>query len=130
MGINAGVFYAFSTLSTKLSILSFYLRLSPFRTFRVIVYGISLFTILYSLLQALQFTFSCRPMQKSWDLTITTGSCSGALQTCVAHSAANAAGDLALLILPTVMLWNKKMPKRDKFAVIGILMTGSLQVPP
>ncbi|KAH9204268.1 hypothetical protein DL95DRAFT_451707 [Leptodontidium sp. 2 PMI_412] len=126
MAIIAGAFYSMSTLSIKLSILSFYLRISPFRKFRICVYGLAVLIIAYCLVQMLQFTYSCRPMAKAWDLSITTGSCSGALEMCVTNSAANAAVDIAMLILPIAMLWNVRMAKRDKIGVVAFLMTGSL----
>ncbi|KAH7333200.1 hypothetical protein BKA65DRAFT_41316 [Rhexocercosporidium sp. MPI-PUGE-AT-0058] len=126
MGIIAGAFYAMSTLSIKLSILSFYLRISPCRKFRICVYGLAVLTMAYCLAQTLEFTYSCRPMAKAWDLSITTGSCSGALEMCVTNSAANAAVDIAMLILPIAMLWNVRIVKRDKIGVVAILMTGSL----
>lgn len=126
MAIIDGAFYGMSTLSIKLSILSFYLRISPFRKFRICVYGLAVLTIAYCLTQTLEFTYSCRPMAKAWDLSITTGSCSGALEMCVTNSAANATVDIAMLILPIAMLWNVHMAKRDKIGVVAILMTGSL----
>ncbi|KAH6714799.1 hypothetical protein BKA61DRAFT_363423 [Leptodontidium sp. MPI-SDFR-AT-0119] len=126
MAIIAGAFYNMSTLSVKLSILSFYLLISPFQKFRIFVYGLAVLTIAYCLAQMLQFTYSCRPMAKAWDLSITTGSCSGALEMCVTNSAANAAVDIAMLILPIAMLWNVRMAKRDKIGAVAILMTVSL----
>ncbi|KAH9209206.1 hypothetical protein DL95DRAFT_449485 [Leptodontidium sp. 2 PMI_412] len=70
---------------------------------------------------------NCRPIAKAWDLSITTGSCSGALEMCVTNSTANAAVDIAMLILPIAMLWNVRMAKRDKIGAVAILMTGSLE---
>src|SRR4051812_43253852 len=126
MHIISGAFYCMSTLSVKLSILSFYLRTSPYWRFRVCVYAIGILTIAYCFAQMLEFTYSCRPMAKAWDLSITTGSCSGAKEMCVTNSAANAAVDISMLILPIAMLWNVRMLKREKISVIAILMTGSL----
>ncbi|KAH9220318.1 hypothetical protein DL95DRAFT_329476, partial [Leptodontidium sp. 2 PMI_412] len=126
MSIISGALYSMSTLSVKLSILLFYLQMSPFQRFRVCVYVIGIITIAYCLAQMLEFTYSCRPMAKAWDLSITTGSCSGAMEMCVTNSAANAMVDIAMLILPIVMLWNVRMRRREKISVIVILMTGSL----
>ncbi len=126
MAIVAGAFYSMATLCIKLSILLFYLRLSPFGRFRVYVYSLALLTIAYCIVQMLQFLISCRLIAKAWDRSIRIGSCSGELEICVTNSAINAATDTVMLILPMVMLWDVRMSRREKVGAVTILMTGSL----
>ncbi|KAK7582992.1 hypothetical protein V3481_012286 [Fusarium oxysporum f. sp. vasinfectum] len=61
----------------------------------------------------------------AWDITISDGSCIDRMAYFIATLALNVATDLFMLALPIPMLWNVKMPKRQKLGLIGIFMTGS-----
>jgi len=110
----------------KFSILLFYLRLSPYRYFRVAIYGLSVIIAASSLVNAFQFLFDCTPMAKAWDITIIGGSCIEYGKLWVLNSAVNTATDILMILLPASMMRHVRIPKRQKVAVTAIFMVGVL----
>jgi len=109
----------------KLSLLLFYLQISPDRRFRIAVYGLALVVVGYSLASALVVVFSCSPVSKSWDITVRDGHCVNLPAFYIVNLSLNSATDIAVLILPVPMLWNVQMPRPQKIALTAIFMTGS-----
>jgi hypothetical protein len=109
----------------KLSLLLFYLQISPATAFRMAVIGLVVVVIGYSLASAFVVVFSCYPVSKSWDITIIGGYCVNLPVFYIANLSLNSVTDFAVLILPIPMLWNVRMPFRQKVAVTAIFMTGS-----
>src|SRR5436190_884766 len=110
----------------KISLLLLYLRLSQYPTFRIMVYMVIAATVTYSLLGSFEFLFNCRPIVKSWDVTITYGSCLEVSKILAVHGGLNIATDIAMLILPVVMVRKLQLPRREKVALAGLFMTGTL----
>jgi hypothetical protein len=125
-----GVLYGVSFMLVKLSILVFYLQLSPHQTFRILVYLVITTTIVYSLVGSFEFLFVCKPMAKYWDLSITDGSCFSSFKILSMHGGLNIATDIAMLILPVVLVRKLHLPWRQKVALAGLFMAGTLQVIP
>lgn len=75
LNLIAAIIYCAATGFTKVSVLIFYLRIFPSRNFHVAVWTIVFIAAGYSIASILANIFSCNPIAKSWDLTITTGSC-------------------------------------------------------
>lgn len=124
--IAGPIFYNLSTLFTKISLCLFYLRLSPFRSFRTAVYIVMVVSIIYSVLAAFGFAWVCQPIEKYWDFSITTGTCINLNAYFLATACINAATDLALLVLPIFIIKDLHLPRRRKISVTLLLMTGSL----
>jgi len=112
----------------KLSLLLFYLQLSPERKFRLLVYALIFVVTSYSIASVFVVIFSCFPVAKSWDTTVAGGYCINLPVFYVANLSLNSATDIAVLILPFPMLFGVQMPMRDKIAVTAVFMTGSAQV--
>lgn len=123
--IAGPIFYNLSTLFTKISLCLFYLRLSPFRSFRTAVYIVMVVSIIYSVLAAFGFAWVCQPIEKYWDFSITTGTCINLNAYFLATACINAATDLALLVLPIFIIKDLHLPRRRKISVTLLLMTGS-----
>ncbi|EKG09926.1 hypothetical protein MPH_12998 [Macrophomina phaseolina MS6] len=113
-------------MCAKVSILVFYIRLSSHKYFRIITYGTMAIIIIYGVIGSLQFLFACRPIAKFWDPTITYGSCSDNNKFWISNAAVNSVTDIIMVILPILMLWNVRIPKRQKIGLILIFMTGIL----
>lgn len=112
---------------TKISLGLFYLRVSPFQiSFRIAVYAVLCVSVINSTLNALDFAWVCRPIEKYWDYSITTGQCINLNQYFLATACINAGTDLALLILPVFILHKLQLPLRRKIGAGLLLMTGSL----
>jgi hypothetical protein len=75
LNLIAAIIYCAATGFTKVSVLVFYLRIFPSRNFHIAVWTIVFIAAGYSIASILANIFSCNPIAKSWDLTITTGSC-------------------------------------------------------
>jgi Fungal rhodopsin domain len=67
-------------------------------------------------------------MQKTRDLNMSSGSCSGPLQTCVAIAGINAVIDIVIYLIPIAIVWNLQLTRQKKLGVIIIFTLGSLCV--
>ena len=117
--------YNLATLCIKVSILSFYLRFSIDRAFKIAVYVVMFVAVGYTLPNALLFLYICRPMQGYWNLAVQS--------TCININAAfhtanalNMATDFAILLLPIWMLKPLRAPLMKKLGILLILMAGGL----
>lgn len=128
LGDIAGpILFQSATMSTKLSLGLFYLRISPFKIgFRIAVYTVMLISAINSMLNAFGFTWVCQPIQKYWDTSIVTGTCINYSQYFLATACINAGADLTLLVLPIFILHKLQLPLRRKISAALLLMTGSL----
>ena len=124
--IIGGLSYSISIMLVKISILAFYLRISPDRNLKIIIYTAVAVTIAYSIPMATIGFYACNPMEKYWDITITTGSCINQYAVYLFSASMNIATDVIILVLPIFMLWNVHIPRRQKFGIVFILMTGGL----
>jgi hypothetical protein len=126
-GILGPLFFNLSTLFTKVALSLLYLRLSPSKTFRMIVYAVMLVSILYCLLAAFTFIWLCRPIAKYWDSSITTGSCLNGNLFFLVTGCINSATDFTLLFLPIFIIAKlQKVSWQRKIGVALLLMAGSL----
>lgn len=113
---------------TKLSILMLFIRFVNQRKLRVAIYFIMAIIVIYSLVASFVWVYACRPLEKWWDLTITSGSCINWLKIPIFSGAMNTATDAVILFLPALILRDVQLPKKQKVGVIIVLMTGGLYV--
>lgn len=119
--------YATSLAFTKLSILLFYLRLSPHTWFRILVYILAVTVVVYATVYDLISIFGCRPLAASWDLRlISSATCMDQLTKYMALSILNIIIDVFTLVLPIPIIARLQMPRRQKISVCAIFATGSL----
>ena len=109
---------------TKLSILALFNRFVPSGKVRIAIQIIMVIVVLYILVTAFDWIYSCQPLHKYWDLTVTGGSCIDWVKVAVFGSVMNVATDVAILVLPVIFLWNLRLPNRRKIGVMLVLMTG------
>jgi hypothetical protein len=122
-----GIFYGIAFMFVKLSILLFYLEVSPHRTFRAMVYVVITATVIYSVLGSFEFVFACRPVAKNWDVTL-DGTCFPSLKVLTIHGGVNIATDVMMLALPVILVRKLRLPTRQKIALAALFMTGTMQV--
>ncbi|CAN9197694.1 unnamed protein product [Alternaria alternata] len=121
------ILYATSLAFSKLSILLFYLRLSPQKGFRTLVHMLIACVIVYATVYDLVSTFSCRPIAATWDLTRLPGAvCMDQLTKYMALSVLNTVIDVITLVLPIPVVARLQMSRRRKITVCGIFATGGL----
>lgn len=125
----AAIFYCAATGFTKVSVLVFYLRIFPSKTFHIAVWTIVFIAIGYNIASVLANVFACTPIAKSWDLTIMGGECMHRDVFYFANAALGIFTDFATVLVPIPWLRKLQMPLRQKMAVGAILAMGCLYVP-
>ncbi|KAJ5757809.1 uncharacterized protein N7511_006503, partial [Penicillium nucicola] len=124
LNVIAAIFYCAATGFTKCSVLIFYLRIFPSRNFHIAVWAIVFIAVGYSLASILVNIFSCSPIAKAWDLSITTGSCINRPVFYFANAGLGIFTDFATVVVPIPWLRRLQMPLRQKIAVSAILAMG------
>ncbi|CAH0050885.1 unnamed protein product [Clonostachys solani] len=112
----------------KLSLLVFYLQLSPQKWFKMATWATIAIIIGYTIGINLPLIFACQPIQKSWDATITHGHCLNLPSLYIATAVANIVSDVILFILPLPMVVGLHIPRRQKIGLVIIFGIGSLTV--
>ena len=126
MSVVQSTFLWLAFTFAKLSILVFYLRLSPYRRFLITVYVLMGIITVYGLISAFYFLFACQPIERFWRYDMQDGSCIDLTRFWYSSAAINSATDFAMLVLPAVMLWPAPIPRGQKIGVMLIFMTGAL----
>jgi hypothetical protein len=124
MMLGGALTYNLTTMFVKLSILSFYLRFSVDRAFRVAVYIVMFIAVGYSIPNAFLFLFNCRPIQSYWDWTIPQEYCIDQQKIFDASNILNMATDFLILLLPIWILRPMRVPLLRKIGIALILMAG------
>lgn len=111
---------------TKLSLLTFYLHLSPQKWFRVAVWtGIAVVS-LYTACITILMLFHCNPVRKAFDFTITGGKCLDVGILYMATAVSNIITDVMLFILPMPMIFSLRMKMASKIGAVIIFAIGSM----
>lgn len=111
---------------TKLSLLTFYLHLSPQKWFRLAVWGSIGIVAVYTTIITMMMFFQCNPIRKSWDFDIEGGSCIHAGILYMATAVSNIITDVMLFILPIPMVLQLRMGLGQKIGAIVIFGIGSM----
>ncbi|KAF3768830.1 hypothetical protein M406DRAFT_107592 [Cryphonectria parasitica EP155] len=120
------VIYNITLLFTKLTLF--------FQFYRVIRQtswgGLKMFNACaMSIIAAWQFAqifvqvFACVPVEAAWDQTV-KGVCQSILVTRTMNSVGNIVTDFIILLLPLPIIWRLALPRKSKYAVIGIFSLG------
>ncbi|KAK1657062.1 integral membrane protein [Colletotrichum godetiae] len=113
---------------TKLSLLTFYLHLSPQKWFRISVWtGIAVVS-LYTACITILMLFHCNPVRKAFDFTITGGKCLDVGILYMATAVSNIITDVMLFILPMPMIFSLRMKMASKIGAVIIFAIGSMTV--
>lgn len=123
------IIWALSFTTAKMSILLLYLQLSPVTKVRWAVYFTLFVVVSYSLIAALTTIFGCVPIEATWDYrpAVHAGAaCLDRKNAIYATSSFNTITDFTILLLPIPMFWNLQMPRRQKAALISLVLVGSV----
>lgn len=115
---------------TKLSLLTFYLHLSPQKWFRTSVWISIVIVGLYTSIITFMMFFQCNPPQKSFDFSVTEGTCLNAGVLYMATAVSNIVTDIILFCLPIPMVYQLHMPTAQKVGALIIFGIGSVYVDP
>jgi hypothetical protein len=79
----------------------------------------------YNIVLMCLLLFPCMPVKRTWDISITEGSCIDRTPVFMATAVLNMATDILLLVLPIPMIMKLQMPRAQKLGVICAFGIGS-----
>ncbi|KAL8420944.1 hypothetical protein RB596_001931 [Gaeumannomyces avenae] len=115
----------------RLSVCFFLLRFAQSRPVKWIIHIAAVITALLTVVGIVQTLTQCTPMAFTWDKSIVGGQCVSQTYLVISSyvsSSLSCTVDFVLAALPIPMLRNVQLPRRVKFAVIGILSLGFFTV--
>ncbi|KND86203.1 hypothetical protein TOPH_09170, partial [Tolypocladium ophioglossoides CBS 100239] len=122
--IAAFLTYAISVSFSKLSMLAFYLRLSPRLAFRRTVYAFVGVVCAHILAYVLVLVFRCRPVAAGWGPAVEGAQCIDSLPPTMVLIIASVVIDFVILCLPIPVIEPLQMPLRQKIALALLFATG------
>ncbi|KAF4472573.1 integral membrane PTH11 [Fusarium albosuccineum] len=108
----------------KLSVLAFYLRISPDRLIRRAVHTLLGLVCIYTLLFCLLTVFRCRPVAAGWDLSIEGEECLDKIIPMLTLAIANILIDVCVLCLPIRIVLPLQIPLPQKISLGLLFATG------
>jgi hypothetical protein len=117
-------------LLTKVSILSFYLRIFPRRGFQNITKVVLVFVICTGVVILFLQLFQCLPVAYNWDKSIPNGRCLSVNTLTYTHAAMSIFQDLIILVLPVSELATLKLERKQKLGVFFVFQVGALYATP
>jgi hypothetical protein len=122
-----GTAYYLSQAFSKFSVCVFYLRLSPDRTFRRLIFATMIFVGCYTIATILVNFFACRPIAAAWNpklLELPGAYCVNRFEFYFAQAGLNIGSDVWIVILPMKTIWSLQMPLNQRLLVTGIFASG------
>ncbi|KAF2804604.1 uncharacterized protein BDZ99DRAFT_467286 [Mytilinidion resinicola] len=123
--LTSSVSYSFSALFIKLSLLTFYTRLSPERSFLIMVYVAMFIVTGFGIGSIVAVLVQCIPLSMLWNPN-QEGHCFHIINFYYANAALNIITDVGILLLPMKLLWGLHMPIRQRISLCGLFGLGSL----
>ena len=100
---------------------------SPYKSLKVMVWVLFVFTLGYSVASAFVKVFSCSPIDASWNLVdVATAKCIDRPVFCFAQAGLGIFADVATVLTPVPLLRTLHMPVKQEIGVAAILTMGSL----
>ncbi|KAJ3537153.1 hypothetical protein NM208_g6433 [Fusarium decemcellulare] len=121
------ILYPICSLFAKMTLLLFYLDLSPQPWFRWSVYGTMFFLCGSQLGLFFASVFQCDPIAKGWNPTI-TGQCINMASVYQATAITGVISDVFVITIPIPMVINLKIPKRQKAGLMLMFMVGTITI--
>lgn len=119
----------------KLSVIIFLRRLEDRRKIVVYnLYALATFETSYMIASTVVDIFQCTPVQYAWEAARMAaagqeGHCIETANFFLATAGISIFTDVWILIIPALMLWHLRMPRRQKIAVFGIIGAGGMYDP-
>ena len=121
----AKIDYAVTFTLIKISILLLYRSIFPGKRFFIATCAIMAFVIAWGIATSLVAVFSCNPIHNFWDYYWPVN-CVDSMQFFIWTTLLNVLGDLLILGLPVYPVWRLQMSMRQRIAVLGMFLLGSL----
>lgn len=107
------------------------LRITIYRRHVIVLYCAMALAIIIGLLFFFFTIFQCSPVDLFWNRLTKSGTCLDVnvlIAIGYVYSAGAAVTDLTIGLLPVFIIWNLKMHRRSKLAIVGILSIGCMFV--
>lgn len=115
-----------STLPTvKISVLFFYHRIFPQKSFRRATYGMGVCLVLFLLSGWLVFSLQCLPVHSFWQPEV-PHHCIDQVRFYVAHGCLNFVMDLTVVLMPIPILLRLQLLRHQKVGLIILFLSGGL----
>ena len=98
-------------------------RIIPIGNFRIQWWVTLAITVGYSICASI---FSCTPIAKSWDLTITAGHCINTGAFYITNGVLNGVTDLPILALPIPIVCGLTLSRESEIGISALFVVGSL----
>ncbi|KAJ4393528.1 hypothetical protein N0V93_002740 [Gnomoniopsis smithogilvyi] len=116
-------FYVLCLFGFKFSLLMSYLRFIQFGFWNLATRIMVVVIVSAHIAFAFGFIFTCNPIPKSWDSSITSGSCLG-MPFYTAFSALTIIFDIIIILLPFHVIISTQLQTRKKVAILGLFTLG------
>lgn len=126
MSFVVQILYMPILMTTKISILLFYFRLSPNALYRKIVKAVLGISVTFGFSVTVACIFQCTPVAFVYDSTIVGGKCINQMLFFKSTAIINIINDFCVFILPLPTLFKLKLPTAQKVALCLILSLGAL----
>lgn len=122
------IFYNATLVSVKIAFLLQYYRVFAVTKIRRIILVCMVLITGWSLSQLFISIFTCTPIHRFWDRTVTTGSCIAAIPQWYINAGGNIITDIIIFLLPMPVLKNINLRRPQKIIVMGIFSLGFFTV--
>ncbi|KAF4630434.1 hypothetical protein G7Y89_g7705 [Cudoniella acicularis] len=123
----ASLSYSMSAMFVKLSLLAFYLRLSPNGMFRKLTYAMMVVSASFGVSSVIAAGVQCVPVSMLWDST-QAGHCIDVNSFYFANAGIHIFTELLIYILPIHTLWKLHLPLRQKLGLCGLMGVGAMLI--
>lgn len=119
--------YIVAMATVKFSILLFYRRIFPARSFKIVLWVIAGLVCSWMVAMGLAMIFQCDPIQKAWNPTV-AGNCIDLSKLYLGNAVPNIVTDVIIIIVPIPMIWHLQITRSQRVALCGIFLMGGLYV--
>ena len=125
--LSASMSYSITAMFVKLSLLAFYLRLSPSPTFRALTVGLIVISTGFGIGSVVAVGLQCIPLRMLWDPDA-EGYCFDVNFFYFANAGIHIVTEIAIYVLPIPTLWKLQLPRRQKIGLCGIMSVGAMLI--
>ena len=122
----AGPSFILSNGLSKISLLAFYMQLSPHRCFRGAIWAACGLVGCYTVVLAALMLFGCYPLRSFWDPEAPPGGCVDAHVLYMAIAISTIASDVVLFVIPLPALYNLSLGRMKKISAMMFFGVASL----
>lgn len=119
--------YSFAISAAKISIVSSYFRIFPYKRFHQCLWVILAVTIAFLIASVVATIFICRPVSAAWDPSVRTPmSCYRFIDVLYANAIFNVATDIILCTAPLPYFLRLNLPLKQKISASLLFIAGGL----